>query len=91
MRTSRIRCQLRLKIVIDVVTSWLYIVLFTPFLHFVPQIVIIYFHHQYVNIDCFYIKSGHNKINAIFCLVLVICTLNLGFFTHYNSSTKCSL
>ncbi len=64
---------MRLKIAIDVVTLvdcvLFCLLLFCIFFLQLSQ----YFHHQYVNIDCLYIRSGQNKINAIFCLLFVIC------------------
>lgn len=49
--------QLRLKFVIDVVILLdCVLFLFTSFLLFVPQIVAVLY-HQYVHIDCLYIKK----------------------------------
>lgn len=80
---SPTRSQLRLKSC-DLVTSWLFIVSFPSFFCILFNKLLLYFHHQYVNIDCLYIKSGHNKINAIFCLKCVIC--NLWFISNVKWS-----
>lgn len=75
----------KLKFVIDVVTLvdcvlFCLIHFFVMFLKSSP-----FFPHQYVNIDGLYIKSGHNKINAIYCLAFVISntTHNLGLLCNF--------
>lgn len=55
--TTLTPCQLRSEIVTDVILGGCKIVLLMPFSEFCSPKFSLYFHHQYVNIDCLYIKK----------------------------------